>query len=77
MLHDVYVKLVQLHYNEIPVAEDVVLLDEAQDINPVFSDIASRVTARLIAVGDNNQAIYQFRGAQDYLKEMRREQLSH
>ena len=70
MLHDVYVKLVQLHYNEIPVAEDVVLLDEAQDINPVFSDIASRVTARLIAVGDNNQAIYQFRGAQDYLKEM-------
>ena len=70
MLHDVYVKLVQLHYNEIPVAEDVVLLDEAQDINPVFSDVASRVTARLIAVGDNNQAIYQFRGAQDYLKEM-------
>ena len=70
MLHDVYVKLVQLHYNGIPVSEDVVLSDESQDVNPVFSDIVSRMTARVIAVGDNNQAIYQFRGAQDYLKEM-------
>jgi len=71
MLHDVYVKLVQLHYNQIvPVAEDVVLLDEAQDINPVFSDIVSRMDARVVAVGDSNQAIYQFRGAQDFLKEM-------
>ncbi len=70
LLHDVYVKLVQLHYNDIQIAEDVVLLDEAQDINPVFADIASRIQARLIAVGDSNQAIYQFRGAQDYLKDM-------
>jgi len=71
MLHDVYVKLVQLHYNQIvPVTEDVVLLDEAQDINPVFSDIVSRMDARVIAVGDSNQAIYQFRGAQDFLSEM-------
>jgi len=29
MLHDVYVKLVQMHYNEIPVTEDVVLSDES------------------------------------------------
>jgi superfamily I DNA/RNA helicase len=71
MLHDVYVKLVQLHYNQtVPVTEDVVLLDEAQDINPVFSDIVSRMDARVIAVGDSNQAIYQFRGAQDFLSEM-------
>ena len=75
MLHDAYVKLVQMHYNEVPVTEDVVLLDEAQDINPVFSDIASRFTARTIAVGDNNQAIYQFRGAKDYLKEMQTDQV--
>ena len=46
-------------------------LDEAQDINPVFSDIASKIDARMIAVGDSNQAIYQFRGAQDFLKDMR------
>jgi superfamily I DNA/RNA helicase len=70
MLHDMYVKLVQLHYSTIDIAEDVVLLDEAQDINPVFSDIASKINARLIAVGDSNQAIYQFRGAQDFLKDM-------
>ena len=71
MMHDVYVKLTQLYYtNTVPVAEDVVLLDEAQDINPVFSDIVSRMDARVIAVGDSNQAIYQFRGAQDFLSEM-------
>jgi F-box protein 18 (helicase) len=70
MLHDIYVKLVQLHYNQIDIAEDVVLLDEAQDINPVFADIFSKTTSRQIAVGDSNQAIYQFRGAQDFLSEM-------
>ena len=70
MMHDVYVKLVGLHYNSIPVAEDVVLLDEAQDINPVFSDIVEKMQARVIAVGDSNQAIYQFRGARDFLKDM-------
>ena len=70
MLHDVYVKLVQLHHDKISIAEKVVLLDEAQDINPVFADIASKIDARMIAVGDSNQAIYQFRGAQDFLKDM-------
>ena len=71
MMHDVYVKLTQLHYDQtVPVAEDVVLLDEAQDINPVFSDIVSRMNAQVIAVGDSNQAIYQFRGAQDFLSDM-------
>ena len=70
MMHDVYVKLVGLHYTSVPVAEDVVLLDEAQDINPVFSDIVDKMDARVIAVGDSNQAIYQFRGARDFLKDM-------
>ena len=85
MLHDVYVKLVQLHHDKISIAEEVVLLDEAQDINPVFADIASKIQTffispltknktiidtRMIAVGDSNQAIYQFRGAQDFLKDM-------
>lgn len=70
MLHDVYVKLVQLHFDKIPVAEDVVLSDESQDVNPVFSDIISRMTARIIAVGDSNQEIYGFRGAENYLDEM-------
>ena len=60
MLHDVYVKLVQLHHDKISIAEEVVLLDEAQDINPVFADIASKIDARMIAVGDSNQSIYQF-----------------
>jgi ATP-dependent DNA helicase UvrD/PcrA len=43
-----------------------VLVDEAQDTNPVQRAILSRLmtpTSRLIAVGDNAQAIYGFRGA--------------
>ena len=66
MLHDIYVKLVQLHYNEVNIAEDVVLLDEAQDINPVFADIFSKTTGQ-IAV-DSNQAIYQLARSIFFLK---------
>lgn len=45
---------------------DVVLIDEAQDLNPIQHLMLSRLAdkgARIIAVGDTNQAIYGFRGA--------------
>lgn len=46
---------------------DVVMVDESQDTNLVQQAILKRVvkpsTGRLIAVGDENQAIYGFRGA--------------
>lgn len=45
---------------------DVVLLDEAQDVNAMQCEIVSRLLApggRVIAVGDRHQAIYGFRGA--------------
>jgi superfamily I DNA/RNA helicase len=48
---------------------DVVVLDEAQDTAPVqvamLEGCADR-GARIIAVGDRRQAIYQFRGADEY-----------
>ncbi len=75
MLHDGYLKLYQLSN---PVLDyDCILLDEAQDINPVtaalvFSQtreiIPERLPASLILVGDNHQQIYSFRGAKDSLK---------
>ena len=74
MLHDGYLKLYQLsnpvlHY-------DCILLDEAQDINPVTSafvmaqvrsDFKPRPSS-IILVGDTHQQIYSFRGAKDTLE---------
>lgn len=54
-----------LHNMNIPVYDNV-LIDEAQDINATRRELAFRSlspTSRLIAVGDPNQAIYGFTGA--------------
>ena len=62
--HDVYLKLWQLSGPRLPA--DYVLLDEAQDANPVIAAIVeSQSHAQLIAVGDRCQAIYGWRGAVD------------
>lgn len=64
--HDVYVKLWQLgRGQQAPViAADYILLDEAQDTAPVMLDILKRQKhALLILVGDDNQQIYEWRGA--------------
>jgi superfamily I DNA/RNA helicase len=62
--HDVYLKLWQLSGPRLPA--DYVLLDEAQDANPVMASIVeSQTHAQLIAVGDRCQAIYGWRGAVD------------
>jgi len=82
MLHDGYLKLYQLSAPILPY--DCILLDEAQDINPVtaaiiFAQARNRQTldkdqdqtrkrASIILVGDGHQQIYSFRGARDTLK---------
>lgn len=80
MLHDGYLKLYQLSG---PVLDfDCILLDEAQDINPVVSAIVlSQVKSdrpekkpAIIVVGDNHQQIYSFRGAKDTLKTLAAQQ---
>lgn len=47
---------------------DVLMIDEAQDTNPVFGDIYKSQDIQKIYVGDQNQAIYGFRGAKDELQ---------
>lgn len=45
---------------------DLVVIDEAQDMNPVqltLAQAACRRTGRIAVIGDNKQAIYGFRGA--------------
>lgn len=77
MLHDGYLKLYQLSG---PVLDfDCILLDEAQDINPVTAAIVLAQArpgrrskpAAIILVGDSHQQIYSFRGARDTLKKVR------
>src|SRR5215216_5677207 len=62
--HDCYLKLWQLSDPHLPA--DYVLLDEAQDANPVVAAIVDRQAhAQRILVGDRCQAIYGWRGAID------------
>ncbi len=61
--HDMYVKVWALGNPTIP--GDVILYDEAQDADPCILGVVLQQTAQLIAVGDESQAIYGWRGAVD------------
>ncbi|MEV6013761.1 UvrD-helicase domain-containing protein [Streptomyces sp. NPDC051976] len=65
--HDHYLKLWALTHPRIPV--DYLLLDEAQDTNPVVEQVFlnQRDHAQLVMVGDSAQAIYHWRGAKDVM----------
>jgi F-box protein 18 (helicase) len=66
MLHDGYLKLYQLSN---PILDfDCVLLDEAQDTNPVTARIVLSQPCPKILVGDPHQQIYSFRGARDAMQ---------
>jgi superfamily I DNA/RNA helicase len=65
--HDHYLKIWALTRPHIDA--DFLLLDEAQDTNPVVEQIflAQRDHAQLVMVGDSAQAIYHWRGAKDIM----------
>ncbi|MFF4887489.1 UvrD-helicase domain-containing protein [Streptomyces nigra] len=65
--HDHYLKIWALTRPRIDA--DFLLLDEAQDTNPVVEQIflAQRDHAQLVIVGDSAQAIYHWRGAKDIM----------
>ncbi|GAA2148768.1 AAA family ATPase [Actinomadura napierensis] len=46
---------------------DIIIFDEAQDINPVLSKLVQRQPTQTIVVGDSYQSIYGFTGAVDAL----------
>lgn len=65
--HDHYLKIWGLSQPRLDA--DFVLLDEAQDANPVIADIVERQDhTQRIMVGDSNQAIYGWRGATDAMQ---------
>jgi hypothetical protein len=61
--HDGYLKVYQLSRPVLWRQHDVILLDEAQDTNPVTADIVLRQRCGKVLVGDRHQAIYGFRGS--------------
>ncbi|MFF4950563.1 UvrD-helicase domain-containing protein [Streptomyces chattanoogensis] len=63
--HDYYLKLWALQKPKL--RADYVLLDEAQDSNPVVAQLIQGQSAQRIAVGDSSQSIYGWRGATDAL----------
>ncbi|MFJ9011508.1 UvrD-helicase domain-containing protein [Streptomyces canus] len=65
--HDHYLKIWAL--SQPALDADFLLLDEAQDTNPVVEQIflAQRSHAQLVMVGDSAQAIYHWRGAKDVM----------
>ena len=73
MSHDGYLKLWSLGAPRI--SADIILLDEAQDTNPVtlkiLLDQQDYDTSSLVFVGDHHQAIYGWRGAIDAMSQVR------
>jgi len=67
--HDGYLKLWALGQPKLAV--DFILLDEAQDSNPVMLDVLNRQEAQVIYVGDRHQQIYQWRGAINAMEQVR------
>ncbi|MGW4881802.1 UvrD-helicase domain-containing protein [Streptomyces sp. NPDC004262] len=65
--HDHYLKIWAL--TRPTIETDFLLLDEAQDTNPVVEQVflAQRRHAQLVMVGDSAQAIYHWRGAKDVM----------
>lgn len=60
--HDFYVK--QFELNNPKINADMILIDEAQDLNPVAVSILNQQkNTQMIWIGDSNQQIYQWRGS--------------
>ena len=74
MTHSFYLKAFHLYLHaggKLNKSFDYILLDEAQDTNPVTFAIFQLLPGRKIMVGDRHQAIYSFRGAIDALDNVR------
>lgn len=68
--HDGYLKLWQLRKPDLSKRYDRIICDEGQDLNPTVLDILKRQTTGLLVIGDENQSIYQFRGATNAMREL-------
>lgn len=65
--HDLYLKRFEMKRRI--KGYDYLLLDEAQDLNPVLVSIARKAKIPIVVVGDPYQSIYRFRGAVDAMSQ--------
>lgn len=72
MTHDGYLKLWQLQVPKPQLSDqfDAIMIDEAQDCNPVIMDVMLSQRCSKILVGDPHQQIYTFRGAMNALEQV-------
>lgn len=63
MTHNGYLKILQLMRVDLRQWYDHILVDEAQDLNPITTDIIASQRLPLVLIGDPHQAIFRFRGA--------------
>lgn len=72
MTHDGYLKLWQLQDPKPQLSDqfNAIMIDEAQDCNPVIMDVMLSQLCSKILVGDPHQQIYTFRGAVNALKQV-------
>ena len=66
--HDGYLKLWAL--SEPKAQADYVMIDEAQDLNPVLLDVLKRLECQIVYVGDPHQQIYEWRGAVNAMEQV-------
>lgn len=66
--HDYALKWYCLSRPDLSNRYDCILFDEAQDANPAVADLIERQACQKVFVGDRNQAIYAWRGAQDAMQ---------
>lgn len=69
MTHDGYLKLFAMSEPDLSSRFDTILFDEAQDANPVTTQIVmAQKNMQVVMVGDRYQSIYGFRGAQNAME---------
>lgn len=68
MSHDGYLKLFQLNSSDLAKQYDIILLDEAQDSNPVTAAVVLGQACTRVLVGDSHQSIYGFRKSTNALE---------
>ena len=73
--HDGYLKLWAL--GDPQIAADFILLDEAQDTNPVVLGVLERQPAQMVYVGDKYQQIYEWRGAVNAMEKIQTGQTTY
>lgn len=61
--HDGYLKILQLREIQISDPEEIWLLDEYQDTNPVLDHLIAQQAGQKVYIGDPYQQIYSWRGA--------------